>query len=204
MPLAHSCLIVLLSVPSYPLPPQGTPSASAKASAFAKATADRSARQAQSPQPKKPQAETAKVDPSIVLPVDLDRIQRALAQTPRLQFDVQNRPVFRVQVFGEKPTIDDILGPDWAKGPVPHGGMTHQEFLNMVTPTEARGYAGFTNKEGMTVAATSFVLQWTLQKAIRKFNETQDEREREAARKEVMDALNALEEARAKAGLPRK
>ena len=154
--------------------------------------------------PQKPQAETPKVDPNIVLPVDLDRIQRALAKTPMLRFDPQNRPVFRVQVFGDKPTIDDILGPGWNTGPVPHGSMSHQEFLNMVTPVESRGYAGFTNKEGMTVAATSFLLQWTLQKAIRKFNETQDAREREAARKEVLDALNALEEARAKAGLPPK
>jgi hypothetical protein len=144
------------------------------------------------------------VDP-VTLPVDLDRIQRALANTPKLRFDPQtNRPVFRVQVFGEKPSIDDILGPNWAKGPVPYSGMSHQEFLAMVTPEEHKGYAGFTNKEGMTIAATSYLLQWTLQKAIRKFNETQDEREREAARREVIDALNALEQARAKAGLPKK
>ena len=142
---------------------------------------------------------------SITLPVDLDRIQRALANTPKLRFDPKtNRPVFRVQIFGDKPTIDDILGPDWAKGPVPYSGMTHQEFLAMVTPEEHRGYAGFTNKEGITLAASSYLLQWTLQKAIRKFNETRDEREREAARREVIDALNALEQARAKAGLPKK
>ena len=185
--VASSCLIVLLSIslsaPAFQGPPQTPP---------------------QPTTPKQPQAEPPKIDPNIVLPVDLDRIQRALAKTPKLQFDPQNRPVFRVQVFGDKPSIDDILGPDWAKGPVPYGGMTHQEFLSMVTPVEARGYAGFTNKEGMTVAATSFLLQWTLQKAIHKFNETKDERQREAARREVLDALNALEEARAKAGLPKK
>ena len=82
------------------------------------------------------------------LPVDIGRIQRALANTPMLRFDKDNRPVFRVQVFGEKPTIDDILGPDWAKGPVPYGGMTHQEFLDMVTPKDVQGYAAFSNKEG--------------------------------------------------------
>lgn len=148
---------------------------------------------------KKPQPKGSSVD----LGVDLDRIQRALANTPRLRFDTENKPVFRVQVFGEKPTIDEILGPNWATGPVPHGSMTHQEFLAMVTP-DTQGSAAFTNAENATVAATSFVLQWTLQRAIKKFHESQDEREREAARKEVMDALNALEQARAKAGLPRK
>ena len=187
MLLAHSSLIVLLLVPSSALslqnPPQTPPEQTA---------------------PKKPDAQQPTVDPNIELPVDLERIQRALAKTPMLRFDAQNRQVFRVQVFGDKPTIDDILGPGWNAGPVPYGSMSHQEFLNMVTPDEARGYAGFTNKEGAIVAATSFALQWTLQKAIRKFKETQNEREREAARKEVLDALNALEEARAKAGLPPK
>jgi hypothetical protein len=153
--------------------------------------------------PQKPQAGAAKVDPDD-LPVSLDRIQRALAKTPRLQFDEQDRPVFRVQVFGEKPTIDDILGPDWAKGPVKHGSMTHQEFLNMVTPKDVQGYAAFSNQEGATVATTSFLLQWTLQKALQKYRETTDDREREAARREVMEALEALEKARARAGVPPK
>jgi hypothetical protein len=179
---------LILFVASLALPPQATPPQ----------------QQQQQQQPQAQQKPQPPVDPA-ALPVNLERIQRALANTPKLRFDPKsNRPVFRVQVFGEKPTIDDILGPDWAKGPVPHGAMTHQEFLKLVTPQDHQGYAGFTNKEGITLAASSYLLQWTLQKAIRKFNETQDAREREAARKEVIDALNALEEARAKAGLPRK
>jgi hypothetical protein len=177
MLLAHSCLVILLAS----APQAAAPSA----------------------RPQEPPAQAMKVDPA-ALPVDLDRIQRALAKTPMLRFDDKDRPVFRVQVFGDKPTIDDILGPDWARGPVKHGSMTHQEFLNLVTPKDVQGYAAFSNKEGMTVAATSFLLQWTLQKAIRKYNETTDERAREAARKEVLDALNELEKARAKAGMPPK
>jgi hypothetical protein len=87
---------------------------------------------------------------------------------------------------------------------VPYGGMTHQEFLNMVTPKDFQGYAAFNNREGMTVAATSLVLQWALQKAIHKFETAKQDREREAARKEVQDALAELEKARLKAGLPPK
>ena len=110
--------------------------------------------------------------------------------------------VFRVEVLGKKPTIEDILGPDYLKGPVPNAGMSHQEFLDMVTPKDVQGYAAFSNREGITVAATSFALQWALQKAIHKFETAQQDREREAARKEVQDALADLEKARAKAGLP--
>lgn len=133
------------------------------------------------------------------LPVSLERLQKALARTPILRLDREQKPVFRVEVFGEKPTIDEILGPGWEKGTTKYSTMTHQEFLDMVTPEEVKGYAAFSNSEGATVAATSLALQWTLQKALRKFRETQDARAREAARKEVLDALNALEEARSKA-----
>src|SRR5512140_766484 len=81
------------------------------------------------------------------LPVSLERIQRALQRPPAVRLEDKGKPVFRVEVFGKKPTIDDILGPDWQKGPVPYAGMTHQEFLDMVTPKDVRGYAAYTNKE---------------------------------------------------------
>jgi hypothetical protein len=170
------------------------------ASGVAQSAVQQAPPQQQAPDPQKKKAQA---DPA-ALPVDLERIQKALANTPRLRFDESQRPVFRVQVFGEKPTIDDILGPDWAKGAVPHGAMTHHEFLNLVTPKDVQGYAAFSNEQAATVAASSFLLQWTLQKAIQKYNETQDERARAAARQEVLDALKALEDARAKAGLPRR
>ena len=150
------------------------------------------------PPAEKPQAPAMKVDPDD-LPVSLDRIQKALAKTPMLRFDESERPVFRVQIFGDQPTIEDILGPDFAKGPVPHGALTHDEFLKMVTPEDVQGYAAFSNKEGMAVATSSFLLQWALQKAVQKFRETRDARAREAARREVLQALEALEQARAAA-----
>ena len=174
MLIAYCSLIVMLSVA---VPQQSTP-----------------------PPSQKPDAPAAKIDPA-ALPVSVDRIQKALAKTPMLRFDQKDQPVFRVQIFGEKPTIEEILGPDWQSRPVPHGSMTHREFLAMVTPKEVQGYAGFSSSEGMTVAATSALLQWTLQKALQKYNASSDEREREAARKEVLEALQALEEARAKAGI---
>jgi hypothetical protein len=136
------------------------------------------------------------------LPVSLERIRRALAQLPAL--NLNGKPVFRVEVFGRKPTIEDILGPDYLRGPAPYGGMTHQEFLNMVTPKEVQGYAMYSNREGMTVAATSLALAWALQKAVHKYEEAKNEHEREAARREVQDALADLERARIKAGLPPK
>jgi hypothetical protein len=135
------------------------------------------------------------------LPVSVDRIRQKLSEPPAIKVKTQGT-VFRVEVLGRKPTIEDILGPDYLKGPVPaSGGMTHQEFLDLVTPKDVQGYAAFSNKEAATVAITSFALQWALQKAIHKFQEAKADREREAARKEVQDALAELEKARIAAGL---
>jgi hypothetical protein len=104
--------------------------------------------------------------------------------------------------LSKKLTIEDILGPDYLKGPVPRAGMTHQEFLDMVTPKDYQGYAPYTNGEGMTIAATSLALKWALQKAIHKYETAKQGREQEAAREEVREALDDLEKARLKAGLP--
>jgi hypothetical protein len=142
------------------------------------------------------------LDPSS-LPVDVNRIQRALSRPPAIRLESE-RSVFRIEIFARKPTIEDILGRDFLKGPVPYGGMSHQEFLDMVTPSDVRGYAAFSNKQAMTVAATSLALQWALQKAIQKFNEAKEERAKAAAKKEVEEALAELRRARRAAGLPDK
>jgi hypothetical protein len=138
----------------------------------------------------------------------LERIQKKLMRDPAIKLDKQpaegdrGLPTFRVQVDAPALTIEQILGPDFLRGPVPATGMTHQEFLDLVTPKDVRGYAAFTNKEGITVALTSTALQWALKTAIEEWRNAKDERAREAARKEVEDALAALRRARREAGLP--
>ena len=131
------------------------------------------------------------------------RIQKALARPPAIRPE-SVRPVFRVQVFSRSPTIDDILGPDWRRGPTPLGAMSHQEFLDLVTPTDVKGYAAFDNKQAAVVAATSFALQWAVTSAMKKLDQAITERQKEAARKEVAEALAALKKARREAGLPDK
>jgi hypothetical protein len=153
-----------------------------------------------------PMADTAPSGPTVniaLLPIDVGKIQKALARPPAIRVETQ-RSVFRIEVFGRRPTIEDILGPDFLKGPTPAGAMTHQEFLDMVTPNDVKGYAAFSNKEGITVAATSLALKWALQKAVQKYNDAADERARAAAKREVEEALAELRRARRAAGLPDK
>src|SRR4051812_25999822 len=121
------------------------------------------------------------------LPVSLDRIQRALSTKPALELKEQH-PVFRLEVFGRKPTLEDLLGEKFWIGPTPYGGMTHQEFLDRVTPQLAQSYAGFTGKSLVQVTALTLLEQWALKSAIQKFRSATDNRERDAARKEVVEA----------------
>jgi hypothetical protein len=140
------------------------------------------------------------LDPD-ALPVDITRIQRRLARPPAIRPD-DARPVIRVEVFGRSPTIDEILGPDWRRGPTPAGAMTHQEFLNLVTPRDVQGFAAFDNRQALTVAATSFALQWAVRQALKKLDDAITARQKEAAQREVDEALSALRRARREAGLP--
>jgi hypothetical protein len=161
-----------------------------------------------SPPPAKP-AEAKPADPAD-LPVSLEKIQKKLQQDPAIKVDIlpveteSGLPTFRVQIDAPKLTIEQILGPDYLRGPVPYGGMTHQEFLDMVTPTDVKGYAAFTNAQGVTVALTSLALQWALKTALQELREAKNAHEQAAAKKEVQEALEALRKARREAGLPDK
>jgi hypothetical protein len=134
------------------------------------------------------------------LPVSLERIERALASPPPVEFK-EKHPVFRVEIYGRKPSLEDLLGEKFWVGPAPYGGMTHQEFMTMSTPKELQPYAGFTGKYLVAETALTLAEQWALKQAIHKFKDAKSEHEREGARKEVLDALADLEKARKAAGL---
>jgi hypothetical protein len=158
--------------------------------------------------PTKPQPAATATQSTDELPVSLRRIRRALARPPSLKLYQptlrDGRPVFRVDIEAERIDIEDILGKDYLRGVASYGGMTHQEFLDMVTPKDVQGYAAFSNTEGLVVAATSIALKWAALKALDAFKKAKSEREREAAREEVREALDALRKARRAAGLPDK
>ncbi len=162
--------------------------------------------QAPASSPGSPPAPPPSTEPAVKaedLPVSIERIQRALAAPKMIELKEQH-PVFRLEVFGKKPTIEDVLGEKFWIGPTPYGGMTHQEFMDMVTPQLLQPYAGFTGKYLIAETALTLAETWALKAAIRKFRDSKEDHEREAARKEVLDALAALEKARREAGLPDK
>ena len=77
--------------------------------------------------------------PRDTLPVSLERIRRELAATkprPKSQKDGL-RLEYYVEVYGRAPRIELFLPREnITNAPVMYGGMTHQEFLKLVTPQE--------------------------------------------------------------------
>jgi hypothetical protein len=78
------------------------------------------------------------------LPVSLERIRRELIhQAARSRNDSHGLDIrYYVEVYGKAPETQIFSrDTDLVHGPVPYGGMTHQEFLNLVTPQEFRAPA---------------------------------------------------------------
>jgi hypothetical protein len=142
----------------------------------------------------------AESSPSQDLPVSLDRIERALAAAPPLELK-ERYPIYRLDIYGSKPTLEDLLGEKFWVGPASYGGMTHQEFMEMSTPKEVQPYAGFTGKYLVATTALTLAEEWAVKTALHKYRDAKSDHERAAARKEVLDALDQLDKARRAAGL---
>jgi hypothetical protein len=71
--------------------------------------------------------------------VNVERVRRALAQRPteRETFDGRQVRTY-LEIYGTAPPIEVLQPQDFSPGAVRYGGMTHQEFLNVVTPQEFR------------------------------------------------------------------
>lgn len=76
------------------------------------------------------------------LGLSLNRIRRELRESPPTKSTLL-RYDFHVDVFGQNPKVDFFKDFDLSpNGPVRYGGMTHSEFLNVVTPQAFRAPSG--------------------------------------------------------------
>ena len=103
--------------------------------------AQTAAAQQEPAQPATPQpaAQQARVDISR-LPVNLQRIQRELAQSTREREERDGVNLrYVIDVFGQAPPIEIFTREDnLINGPVPYGAPTHKEMIYMMTPQEFR------------------------------------------------------------------
>jgi hypothetical protein len=127
--------------------------------------------------------------------VDLARIRRGLGtDTPLRDAALGPAPTFRVSV-SEKVDIWKFWGdPAEVSAMVrPNGGTWHQEFQNMVTPDEFKGYGGIlSNGEKLQLAATSLAFAGAMKLlgvGVRQAREALDNRAQRKAKEEVQQEL---------------
>lgn len=90
------------------------------------------------------------------LPVDLDRIQRALRESAIREERVGLNIRYTVEVYGQAPPFVLFRPEDnLVTGPVPYGAPTHKEMIDNVTPREYRP----------AVADFSALLRWLSERA---------------------------------------
>ena len=142
--------------------------------------------------PKDPPASPASQDPP-TLPVDLRRIKGALEAPVRIRID-DGRIRFYTETVAHAPISFQALTVnfDLRNGPVPGAGMTHQEFLNMVTPKELYGSGGIKPLETLEWGLVNHLGWWAIRKLYKELSETVDARRKEEIRKQIDRELAAL------------
>jgi hypothetical protein len=124
---------------------------------------------------------------------DLERVKAQLNRAPVLKLE-DNQLRFYVEVVAKQPTIADVIGSyDLMNGPTRRGApMTHQEFLNMVTPQEFYGSQGIKSHELLQFALTNWLGQQIIKKAIEDIRNATSDREVEEIRARINRELAAL------------
>ena len=131
------------------------------------------------------------------LPISLERIGEELERTPVIDLEAL-RPTFRVQIVGARPRW--TLGIDWLgteEGFKPPAGTPwHNQYLNMVTPHQARSFGAFEGTDLLQVVGTSFVQALAAGLVTGKIKSAVQARSERRAREEVDAAIAAWKKER--------
>jgi hypothetical protein len=123
----------------------------------------------------------------------IDKIQRALRQPPGLKLDEQQLR-FYLEIVAKQPTFAEYArGYDFLNGPTRGGNpMSHQEFLQLVTPKEMYSSAGITATDQVQWALTNFVAQSLIRRALEQLKQAKTQREIQEIRDRIDRELDAL------------
>lgn len=140
-----------------------------------------------------PSATTQEATPPPTLPVDLGRIKTALDKPERPRI-VDGKIRFYAETTAPSgPSFKELTANfDLRNGPVPGAGMTHQEFLSMVTPKELYGSGGIKPLETLQWGLVNHVGWWALRKLYKELSEATDARRIKSIRDQIDRELAAL------------
>jgi len=157
-----------------------------------------------SPAPAPKPAQTAPSNPAdgnsapdtTSLPIDLQHVKEEAGKSPAVKLDDQQLRIY-VLVLAKAPRFSDIVGDyDLKNGPTRGGAaMTHQEFLDMVTPRQLMELFGSTNGSSFALfqaAVMNAAGQALIKKAVQDMRNAHDEREVQAIRDRIDRELAVL------------
>lgn len=152
--------------------------------------------QAQTPQTPPPAGTasgTSQAPSTALSPDQLARIRQGLARESTLKLENGQMMIY-VEVIAKWPTFAEIAkNYDLKNGPTGFGNpMSHQEFLNMVTPKEMYGSGGITAPEMLTMALVNYFGQKAITKGLKEISETRDQKKIEQIRARIDAELAAL------------
>ena len=123
---------------------------------------------------------------------NFDRIRESISRDPTIKLE-DYRLRFYVEIVAKWPTFQEYVGKsDLRNGPTPYGGVTHQDFLNYVTPREIYGSQGIKATELIQFSIVNWLGQSLAKKAIESFRNARDESELRAIRERIERELAAL------------
>ena len=134
------------------------------------------------------------------LPVSLDRIRKGLTSESKLKLELPVRddiPRYYMEVTATPDFNAFLEGFDLNVGRVPGAGMTHQEFMQMVTPKDLYSQAGFGGLEILTANLGFAAIMYLATKAFNAMRQAKDERELQQIREQIQRELAELQKANA-------
>jgi hypothetical protein len=123
----------------------------------------------------------------------LNRIRQSLNQPSGLRLD-ERQLRFYLEIIARRPTFAEYArGYDFINGPTKRGNpMSHQEFVQMVTPKEMYSQAGITASEQIQMAITNWIGQSLIRRALDELKDAKSERDVMAIRERIDRELEAL------------
>lgn len=127
------------------------------------------------------------------LPVDLGRIREGLQQPNTAQKFNDGRLRFFAQTEEKAPSFEALtFGFDLFNGPVPGAGMTHQEFLNQVTPKYINSSGGIRAIESLQWGLVNYAAIWTVKRLYKELSEAKTSMRKKQIQDQIDRELAAI------------
>lgn len=125
--------------------------------------------------------------------LDLGRIREGLAQPiPAKRFD-DGRLRFFAETQEKLPSFEALtFGFDLFNGPVPGAGMTHQDFLTMVTPKYLNSSGGIRAIETLEWGLVNYAAVWTVKRLYKELSEAKTAMRKRQIQQQIDRELAAL------------